>query len=106
MELTRIDQSDAVEIRASGRLDEHWAGHLSEGLDWLAALLARDAGTPPTLARAWALGFAAKLASHHCDDADGQRLAREFLALPQALQVGPAAALAQSPAQPWPGLSP
>jgi anti-anti-sigma factor len=33
MELTRIDQSDAVEIRASGRLDEHWAGHLSEGLD-------------------------------------------------------------------------
>src|SRR5690349_3990972 len=32
MELTRIDQDDAVRIMASGRLDEHWAGHLSDRL--------------------------------------------------------------------------
>lgn len=33
MELTRIDQSDGVEIQAFGRLDEHWTGHLSDRLD-------------------------------------------------------------------------
>src|SRR3954451_14576873 len=33
MELTRIDHGDAIEVRASGRLDEHWAGHLSDSLD-------------------------------------------------------------------------
>src|SRR5262249_48171559 len=33
MELTRTAHSDHVEVHASGRLDEHWAGHLSDGLN-------------------------------------------------------------------------
>jgi predicted ATPase/DNA-binding CsgD family transcriptional regulator len=67
-------------------------GYLSEGRDWLATLLARDAGAPPTALRAWALSVAAKLASHHGDDAAGQPLAREYLGLPASLWTDPAGA--------------
>jgi len=33
MELTRIDRGDFIEVRASGRLDEHWSGHLADNLN-------------------------------------------------------------------------
>ena len=33
MELNRIDHGEFTEVQASGRLDEHWAEHLSDGLN-------------------------------------------------------------------------
>jgi non-specific serine/threonine protein kinase len=63
-------------------------GYLSEGRDWLAALLARSAAAPTTPARAWALSCAAKLAAHHGDDEAGRGFAQAYLALPAHLQSG------------------
>src|SRR5262249_23104993 len=33
MELTRTAHADHIEVHACGRLDEHWASHLSDGLN-------------------------------------------------------------------------
>jgi predicted ATPase len=92
-------QGDPDRVQAGLRLAEglftfFWTtGYLSEGRDWLGALLARDAGHSPTDARAWALSAAAKLAGHHGDDIVARALAQEYLALPDVLQHAPASAL-------------
>lgn len=76
-------QGDPDHVQAGLRLTEglftfFWTtGYLSEGRDWLGALLARDAEQPPSDARAWALSAAAKLAAHHGDDAVARPLSLE-----------------------------
>jgi non-specific serine/threonine protein kinase len=83
---------DGDDVRAGLRMGAalyaffYATGYLSEGREWLAGLLARDRAAPPSRARARALSVAAKLAAHHGDDAAGQALAEEYLALPEALQ--------------------
>jgi predicted ATPase/DNA-binding CsgD family transcriptional regulator len=79
---------------AEGLFTFFWTtGYLSEGRDWLGALLVRDADQAPTDARAWALSAAAKLAAHHGDNTAAHILAQAYLALPRLLQQPPASAL-------------
>jgi non-specific serine/threonine protein kinase len=74
-------------LRLAGKLWTFWylRGHLSEGREWLAKLLALPAATPRTVARAKALAGAAFLAGHQGDFEQAQPLFDESLALIQAL---------------------
>ena len=71
-------------------------GLLNEGREVLVALLDASRGAEPSVARAWGLAAAAKLAAHSGDDATAVRLADEYLALPARVWHGAATAYAHN----------
>ena len=89
------DHALAVELVRAQAWLWHERDHVAEGRAWLARLLALPALTGPSLARAQALDEAANLALHQGTYGAGVALAREALALFQALGDGPGQASAR-----------
>ncbi len=87
----REEQAAAAGLGLAAALSQFWRlrGHLSEGRDWLGALLDVPANAALTAARAAALDGAGVLAFAQGDLANARRLAEEALGISRALRDQP-----------------
>ena len=96
LEWSLADAGSQKDLRLCGALQRFWStrGHLSEGREWCARILAKQGAAERTLERAKALNAAGNLAWHQTDYRAAQALLEESLAISR--ELGDRGGIAQS----------